>query len=83
MSVPSSTRSPPSKPSGPVIYTQSKGANIWPDMLSREIAFVRVLDGELVVFQEFMGNDKVAVSVGGQDRVLTRADWRALPVYEG
>jgi hypothetical protein len=52
-------------------------------MASSDKAFVRVLNGELVILQEFRGDDKVAVSVGGRDRVLTRAEWRSLPIYEG
>lgn len=83
MNVPSPPRPPTRKPSGPVTYRQSQGANVWPGIASSDKAFVRVLDGELVIFQEFLADDKVAVSVGGRDRVLTRAAWRALPVYEG
>jgi hypothetical protein len=52
-------------------------------MASTDKAFVRVLNGELVIFQELRGDDQVAVSVAGRDRVLPRAQWRALPVYEG
>jgi hypothetical protein len=71
------------KPTGALTYKLSQGANVWPGMAASDKAFVRVLNGELVVFQEFRADDKVAVSVGGQDRVLPRAEWRALPVYEG
>jgi hypothetical protein len=46
-------------------------------------SFVRVRDGALVIFQEFQAGDMVAVSIDGHDRVLTRAEWRALPAYEG
>lgn len=80
MSVPLPARSPALKPSGALTYRQSQGADVWPGV--GDIAFVRVLDGKLVIFQEFMENDKVAVSVGGQDRVLTRSEWRALPAYK-
>jgi hypothetical protein len=77
------TRPPTRKPSGVVTYRQSQGANVWPGMASSDKAFVRVLNGEVVIFQAFLGDDKVAVSVGGGDRVLARSEWRALPVYEG
>ena len=83
MKTPLHTKSPGQKPSGTVTYKLSQGANVWPGMATSDKAFVRVLDGELVIFQEFRGDDKVAVSVGGMDRVLTRAEWRKLPVYEG
>lgn len=71
------------KPSGPVTYLPSQGANVRPSMASRDEALFRVLNGELVVVRKFLGRDKVAVNVGGRDRVLTRAEWRSLPVYEG
>jgi len=83
MNSPVQTKPTAQKPSGTVTYKLSKGANVWPAMPSTDKAFVRVLDGELVIFQEFRGDDQVAVSVGGRDRVLPRAEWRALPVYEG
>lgn len=82
MNAPVPSKPPARKPSGPVIYKQSQGANVWPGMASSDKAFVRVHDCELVIFQEFRGDDNVAVSVGGRDRVLTRAEWRSLPVYE-
>lgn len=82
MNVPPSAR-PTRKPSGAVTYRQSQGANVWPGTASSDKAFVRVLGDGLVIFQEFLGDDKVAVSVGGQDRVLTRAEWGALPIFEG
>ena len=81
MSAPSAPP-PVHKPSGAVTYKQSQGANVWPGMASSDKAFVRVLGGELVIFQKFLG-DKVAVSVGGSDRMLTRSEWGILPVYEG
>ncbi len=71
------------KPSGTVTYKLSQGANVWPGTATSDKAFVRVLNGELVIFQEFTGDGKVAVSVGGRDRVLPRAEWRKLPSYEG
>ena len=71
------------KPSGAITYTANSGANVFPSQVMSDKAFVRVLDGELVIFQEFVGGDRVAVSVGGRDSVLPRAEWRALPVYEG
>ncbi len=71
------------KPSGPVTYKSAQGSNVWPGVTSSDKGFVRVLDGELVIFQGNQGRDKVAVSVGGLDRVLARSDWRSLPVYEG
>jgi hypothetical protein len=83
MSAPAPTKPPAHKPSGAVTYTQSQGANVWPGMASSDKAFVRVRSGELVIFQEFRGDDKVAVSVGGRDRILTRAEWRSLPVHKG
>jgi hypothetical protein len=83
MTNPTQTKPPAQKPSGIVTYRLSKGANVWPGMAGSDKAFVRVLNGELVIFQEFRGEDKVAVSVGGHDRVLPRAEWRALPVYQG
>jgi len=83
MTSPVQTKPPTEKPSGTVTYKLSKGANVWPGMASTDKAFVRVLNGELVIFQEFRGDDQVAVSVGGRDRVLPRAEWRTLPVYEG
>jgi hypothetical protein len=66
-----------------VTYTVSVGADVWPGAAGGEKAFVRVLDGDQVIFQEFKGHDAVAVSIGGRDRVLAREEWRALPVYEG
>jgi hypothetical protein len=71
------------KPSGAITYTVNTGANVFPSIVMSDKAFVRVPNGQVVIFQEFIGHDKVAVSVGGQDRVLPRAEWRALPVYEG
>jgi hypothetical protein len=56
---------------------------MFPSFIMSDKASVRILDGELVIFQEFIGHDKVAVNVGGRNRVLARAEWRALPVYEG
>lgn len=81
MNKPSPGRPPSRKPSGAVTYTVASGTNVFPGMTDK--AFVRVKDGELVIFQEFRGDDKVAVSVGGRDRVLSRVEWRELPVYEG
>jgi hypothetical protein len=74
---------PSRKPSGAITYTVNTGANVFPSIVMSDKAFVRVLNGQLVILQEFIGHNKVAVSVGGQDRVLPRAEWRALPVYEG
>jgi len=73
--------SSPDKPSGPVTYTVNVGADVFPGLGMADKAFVRVLDGQLVIFQEFRNDDRVAVSVGGRDRVLRRAQWRAMPVY--
>lgn len=81
MNKPLTSKPPAQKPSGAVTYTANTGANVFPVVTDK--AFVRVLDGELVIFQELRRDDKVAVSVGGRDRVLPRAEWRALPVYEG
>ncbi len=83
MTAPLPTRSPARKPTGAVTYKLPQGANVWPGMAASDKAFVRVLNGDLVIFQEFRGDDAVAVSVGGRDRVMSRAEWRALPVYEG
>ena len=83
MNASSPAKPPARKPSGAVTYKLSQGANVWPSMAASDKAFVRVLNGDLVIFQEFRGEDEVAVSVGGRDRVLKRAEWRALPVYEG
>jgi hypothetical protein len=74
---------PPRKPSGPITYTSDMGANVFPGSLFTDKAFVRVLNGELVILQEYRGPDEVAVSIGGRDRVMPRAEWRALPVYTG
>jgi hypothetical protein len=52
---------------------------MFPSFIMSDKASVRILDGELVIFQEFIGHDKVAVNVGGRNRVLARAEWRALP----
>jgi len=71
------------KPSGAITYTTDTGANVFPGQIMSDKAFVRVMNGELVIFQEFRGNDEVAVSIGGRDSVLPRAKWRALPVYSG
>ena len=73
----------PQKPSGAITYTVNTGANVFPSAVMSDKAFVRVLNGQLVIFQEFVGDDKVAVSVGGLDRVMPKAEWRALRVYEG
>ncbi len=83
MTAPSPAKNPALKPSGAVTYKVSQGSNVWPGIAASDKGFVRVRNGELVIFQEFQGEDKVAVSIGGLDRVLPRADWRALPVYEG
>ncbi len=83
MNAPSHIKNPDRKPTGALTYKLSQGANVWPGVAASDRAFVRVLNGELVIFQEFRADDKVAVSVGGQDQVLPRAEWRALPVYEG
>ena len=83
MNAPLHTKPPSQKPSGTVTYKLSQGADVWPSMATSDKALVRVLSGELVIFQEFRGDDRVAVSVGGRDRVLTRAEWRMLPTYEG
>ena len=83
MNAPPTTRPVTRKPSGAVTYRQSQGANVWPGMASSDKDLVRLLNGELAIFQEFLGSDKVAVSVGGGNSVLTRSEWRALPVYEG
>ena len=56
---------------------------MFPSFIMSDKASVRVRDGELVIFREFIGHDKVAVNVGGRNRVLARSEWRALPVYEG
>jgi hypothetical protein len=74
-------RSPAKKPSGPVTYTITKGADVWPGIGKSDKAFIRDLNGEMVIFQEFRGRDGVAVSIGGQDRVLPFEDWRQLPPY--
>ncbi|HEY1930509.1 MAG TPA: hypothetical protein VGG99_00715 [Acetobacteraceae bacterium] len=79
--LPREARTP--KPSGAITYTANTGANVFPSAVMSDKAFVRVLNGELVIFQEFINDDKVAVSVGGRDRVLPRAEWRSLPVYQG
>lgn len=71
------------KPAGAITYTAHTGANMFPSVIMSDKASVRVLDGELVIFQEFIGHDNVAVNIGGRNRVLARAEWRALPVYEG
>jgi hypothetical protein len=83
VNVPLQTKSLARKPTGAVTYKLSQGANVWPGMAMSDKAFVRVLDGRLVIFQEFRPGDKVAVSVDGEDHVLPRAEWRALPIYEG
>ena len=83
MTPPSNTKPPVQKPTGTVTYRLSQGANVWSGTATSDKGFVRVLNGELVIFQEFRGDDTVAVSVGGRDRVLTRAEWRTLPLYEG
>ena len=83
MSAPAPAGPPARKPSGPAIYKQSQGADVWPGIASGDKAFVRVMNGELVIFQEFLADGKVAVSIGGRDRVLTRAEWQTLPLDEG
>jgi hypothetical protein len=83
MSNPLPTKPPAKKPSGIVTYKLSKGANVWPGTATSDKAFVRILNGDVVIFQEFRNDDMVAVSVGGRDRLLPRAEWRSLPVYEG
>ena len=70
------------KPTGAITYTVERGANMFPSFIMSDKASVRVLDGELAIFQQFVGHDGVAVNVGGRNRVLARAEWRALPVYE-
>jgi len=71
------------KPSGAITYTVNTGANVFPSMVMSDKAFVRVREGQLVIFREARGDDEVAVSVGGLDRVMPKAEWRELPVYEG
>jgi hypothetical protein len=69
------------KLSGPITYTVDVGFNVFPWLSDR--GFVRVLDGELVIFQSFKPDRKVAVSIGGRDVLMSRSEWRALPVYKG
>ena len=83
MTAPSPSRSTAGKPTGPVTYKVPQGANVWPGTATSDKALVRVLSGELVILQDFLDGNKVAVSVGGRDRVLSRDEWRALPLYEG
>lgn len=83
MSAPAPTKPPAQKPSGPVTYLESKGADVWPSWRRRDRADVRVLDGEFVYVREFREDGTVAVSVGGQERVMTRSEWRSLPLYDG
>jgi hypothetical protein len=71
------------KPHGAVTYTINSGANVFPSAVMSDKAFVRMRNGKLVIFQSFVGDDSVAVSIGGEDAVLPRPEWRALPVYEG
>jgi hypothetical protein len=40
------------KPSGAIAYTVNTGTNLFPAMVMSDRAFVRVLDGQLVIFQE-------------------------------
>ncbi len=81
MSASSPVRPPLRKPSRPVGYIQSQGANVWPSFGGNDEVRARTRDGEMVVVQEFLGNDLVAVNIGGRDCVMKRAEWRALPLY--
>lgn len=83
MTVPSPGRSAARKPTGAVTYKVPQGANVWPGGATSDKALVRLRNGELVIFQEFLAGDKVAVSAGGRDCVLSRDEWRMLPVYKG
>ena len=83
MTLPAPAGGPLRKPSGPVMYTVTVGANVWPGIAESEAANVRVLDGDVAVLQESRRGGFVAVSVGGLERVLPRREWRALPVYRG
>jgi hypothetical protein len=48
-----------------------------------EKAFVRMLNGTVVIFIEFRGSDNVAVSINGREHIMNRADWRGLQVAWG
>jgi hypothetical protein len=71
------------KPSGPITYTVVSGADVFPGAWLNDEGFVRVLDGQLAIFQAAKGRGEVTVTVGGRNRVLRRDEWRALPVYQG
>lgn len=71
------------KPSGPITYTVHTGVNVFPGGFLSDRASVRVRDGELVIFREPKGIGRVAVSIGGRDTELARAEWEALPVHQG
>ena len=73
------TKRPMEKPSGPISYSVTRGADVWP---GTDKAHVRVLDGKMVIFQDYQGRDQVLVTVGGRNRLLPRAEWRALPAYK-
>jgi len=52
-------------------------------MRTGDKAWLRVLDGQFVIFIGFLAGDRLAVSVDGSERVLARSYWRSLPVYSG
>jgi hypothetical protein len=83
MTVSSPAMIPGRKPSGAVTYSVSKGANVWPGKTPTDAALVRINRGDMVIFQSFLEDDKVAVIVAGHDRILTTAEWQALPVDKG
>ena len=70
---------PIEKPSGPISYSVTRGADVWP---SANKSYVRLLDGQMAVFQDYQGHDQVLVPVGGRNLVLPRSAWRALPAYK-
>lgn len=76
-------RGRPQKPSGAISYTLETGADVLPGDFMTDKAYVRELNGKLVIFREALGHGRVAVTIGGRDRVLSKAEWQKLPIHRG
>jgi hypothetical protein len=47
-----------------------------------DIAQVKMLDGRPATFLRFDGPDRYVVEIDGEDRTITRDEWRGLPLHQ-
>lgn len=71
------------KPTGSLTYGVVHGANVWPGSGVSDKGLVRRKDHDVLILREFRDGMAVADSVSGASQVLTTAEWRDLPVFEG